>query len=343
VATTTRDVTADHPLGPGLDPVTLVPEAAFAAVRPVAGLPLPVGIPGVRSLVRRQLARLFGGSGPGRPGGVGLLPRDAVSWHVLAEPASIAGGVRSLLLQATHPLAMAGVVQHSRFESDPLGRLAGTSAWVTVAAFGSAEEALRLARTIRGMHRGVRGHAPDGRRYAADDAELLAWVQSSLTASLLATHQLFAPRPLSDGEADRFVLEQSALGAVLDPRIDLEDVRPGDLEAAVTLPLLAEGTLATDRRSLAQAFRAWAPDLVVGDDARDTVAFLRSAPLPATVRAAYRVLLEGVGATLPASLGTPLGLGQGATRLRAAAGLVTAMRAGVGLSPSLDAARANRP
>ena len=331
-----------HPLGGGLDPATLVPTWAFRAARPLVGPPAPAGLPGVQWLIRRQLSGMFGGPGLGRPGTPGLLPPESVSWRVLAEPAGIAGGVRSLLLQSAHPLAMAGVAQHSRYETDPLGRLAGTSAWVTVATYGSADQALGLARRIRAMHARVRGVAPDGRPYAADDPDLLAWVQSSLTASLLATHQLFSPRPLTPEEADRFVLEQAFLGAVLDPRADAQRVRAEGLAAARSLPLIADGVLAVNRRGLADALRTWGPTLEVGPAAKDTVAFLRRAPLPPTARPAYRVLLAGAGASLPPTLASPLGLSVSPARIRALAALLTAMRTGVGLSPSLTVARTER-
>ena len=335
-------VAAVHPLGPGLDPVTLAPPWAQRRDAGRALVRLPAGVPGLQWAIRRQLTQLFGGPDLGSPGQPGLLPRDAVSWRVLAEPASIAGGVRSLLLQTTHPLAMAGVAQHSRYETDPLGRLAGTSSWVTVGTFGSAEQALAIARRVRAMHVRVRGHAADGRAYAADDPDLLAWVQSTLTASLLATHQRFAPRPLDPAARDRFILEQSALGAVLDPRVDLSTLRGDVVAGADRLPLIAEGRLATDASGLAASLRRWSTALEVTDQARATVAFLRRAPLPPAVRPAYRLLLAGVGATLPTSLATPLGLTSDAARVRALAALLATMRATVGLSPSATVAHDER-
>jgi uncharacterized protein (DUF2236 family) len=45
-----------------------------------------------------------------------------------ADLASPVAGLRSLLMQALHPLAMAGVDQHSGWHQDPAGRLAATTA-----------------------------------------------------------------------------------------------------------------------------------------------------------------------------------------------------------------------
>jgi uncharacterized protein (DUF2236 family) len=349
VSSTVRSVGDTHPLGDGLDPVTLVPEEARRVARPFARRWLPDGLPLVQPLVRRQLAGLFGSPDLGDPRAPGLLPRGAVSWRVLGEPASIAGGVRSLLLQATHPIAMTGVARHSRYETDPLGRLAGTSAWVTVATFGSVDAALALARRVRGMHARVRGVAGGGIPYAADDPELLAWVQDSLTASLLAAHQLYAPRPLADDEVDRFVFEQSVVGGVLDPRVDLaivERVRreaPGDLDRlAAHLPLLSDGVLPSDGASLATSFRRRAPELEVREEARSTLRFLRRAPVPGPTRPAYRVILAGAAATLPRGLAVALGTNPTTGDVRRAAALVAAMRVTTGTSPSLATAARDR-
>jgi uncharacterized protein (DUF2236 family) len=349
VTRTSETVGTVHPLGDGLDPVTLVPEAALRAARPLVAARLPEGLPLTQALVRRQLGGLFGHPGFGEPGRPGLLPREAVSWRVLGEPASIAGGVRSLLLQATHPIAMTGVARHSRYETDPLGRLAGTSAWVTVATFGSVDRAVELARTVRAMHARVRGIAHGGIRYAADDPELLAWVQVSLTASLLAAHQLYAPTPLEPDEVDRFVLEQSVAGAVLDPRVDLATVvrlrtdTPEDLAPlAGRLPLVVEGVLPSSGAALADSFRRRAGELEIRAEARATVRFLRAAPLPRVTRVPYRALLAGAAASLPPGLATALGIQPTMADVRAAAVVLTAMRVTTGRSPSLALAERER-
>jgi uncharacterized protein (DUF2236 family) len=338
-----------HPLGDAIDHVTLVPERAMRAARPLVARRLPAGLPLTQPLVRRQLGGLFGHPGFGEPGRPGLLPRDAVSWRVIGEPSSIAGGIRSLLLQTSHPIAMTGVARHSRYETDPLGRLAGTSAWVTVAAFGSVDRAVELARSIRRMHARVRGVTDDGLPYAADDPQLLAWVQVSLTASLLATHQLFAPEPLSPAEVDRFVLEQSVAGAVLDPRVDLDavvalrDRAAGDLTPLLAaLPLVTEGTLPSCARELAASFRRRAGELEIRAEARATVRFLRAAPVPRATKVPSRILLAGAAASLPPGLASGLGLQPTRTDVRAASALLTAMRVTTGRSPNLELARRDR-
>ena len=55
----------------------------------------------------------------------GLFGPGSAVWQVHGSIATLVGGVRALLLQAAHPAPLSGVAEHSRYESDPLGRLAG--------------------------------------------------------------------------------------------------------------------------------------------------------------------------------------------------------------------------
>src|SRR4051794_24159805 len=111
------------------------------------------------------------GAAPGRPcdaGGVtsaapdaGLFGPDSVTWRVHADPVMALGGLRALLLQAVHPLAMAGVAAHSSFRDDPWGRFLRTAEYVGVVTYGTVAEAERAAARIRGLHRRVSGIEPE--------------------------------------------------------------------------------------------------------------------------------------------------------------------------------------
>lgn len=328
-----------------VDPATLVPHGLRRVAAPARGAArlLPAGLPGARRVVRRQLGDLFGApslTADAGDRGPGLMARDAVSWTVLADPSSIAGGVRSLLVQALHPLAMAGVSEHSRYRSDPLARLSGTSTWVTVSTFGTGRRVLAEARRVRGMHGRVTGTARDGRAYAASDADLLVWVSVALTSSFLATHELFAPVRLTPAQADRFVDEQARAAALLDPRVDLDALDPDALVALgpAELPLLAD--LPRDRAGLGATLDAFRVDaLGMTPAAAEAMVFLGEVDLPRPVRPAYRVLLRGAAATLPVPAATALGFTPTHGEVRALGALLTAMRAATGGSPSRDRAR----
>ena len=101
------------------------------------------------------------------------------------------GGIRALLLQSLHPLAMAGVTDHSGFEGDPWGRLQRTSYFLAVTTFGTAADADRMVAAVRSVHERVVGTAPDGRAYAASDPHLLRWVHVAEIDSFLAAHQRY--------------------------------------------------------------------------------------------------------------------------------------------------------
>lgn len=339
---------ATTPTGAGtwdVDAATLVPSRLGRVTAPARGAArvLPAGLPGAQWVVRRQLGGLFGvpslSTAPGDRG-PGLLPRDAVSWTVLAEPASIAGGVRSLLVQALHPLAMAGVSEHSRYRADPLARLSGTSAWVTVATFGTGRRVLAEAQRVRALHRRVTGTARDGRAYGASDPALLVWVSVALTSSLLATHELFAPVALTAEQTDRFVDEQARAAALLDPRVDVAALDPDRLVALddAALPLLTD--LPRDRAGLAatlDAFRSEA--LGITPAAIEAMDFLVRVDLPRPVRHAYRTVLDGVAATLPAEAATALGFTPSRRHVRALGALLVTVRTATGGSPSPERAR----
>src|SRR3954449_5469432 len=117
--------------------------------------------------------------------GPGWFEPDGVVWRVHGDLSTLVGGVTALLGQAAHPLALAGVEQHSDYRADPWKRLAGTARWLVVSTFGSAELAERESARVRGMHRKVRGTTGDGRPYSAGDPELLRWVHLAFTDAFL--------------------------------------------------------------------------------------------------------------------------------------------------------------
>ena len=137
----------------------------------------------------------------------GLFGPASVAWRVSADLASPVAGLRSLLMQALHPLAMAGVDQHSGWRRDPVGRLAATSAYLATVTFGERAVAEQAAARVRRIHEHVRGtDAVTGRRYAAGDPALLLWVHAALVESSLAAGRAFGT-PLSAEDSDRYVEE----------------------------------------------------------------------------------------------------------------------------------------
>jgi uncharacterized protein (DUF2236 family) len=155
---------------------------------------------------------------PGR----GYFAPGCVAWRVSADLSSPVAGLRALLLQALHPLAMAGVDQHSDWRTDPVGRLAATSAYLATVLYGERDAADRAAARVRKIHESVRGVDPEtGRPYAASDPALLLWVHAALVDSGIACCELLGEE-LSAADADRYVAEMvvaARLVGVPEPKV----------------------------------------------------------------------------------------------------------------------------
>src|SRR5450432_2306910 len=130
-------------------------------------------------LVERSAAAYASGV-PENPADDGFFGPDSVTWRISADLAGPIGGLRALLMQALHPLAMAGVDQHSDWRQDPVGRLAATSAYLATVTFGDRGSAERVAARVRRIHEYVRGvDTVTGRAYEAGDPALLLWVHAT--------------------------------------------------------------------------------------------------------------------------------------------------------------------
>ena len=125
-------------------------------------------------------------------GDKGLFGIDSAVWQVHGSVSTIVGGIRALLLQAAHPAALTGVAENSRYESDPLGRLEGTTRWLTITTFGSTQAIEREARRVNEMHKRVTGkflnHEGISENYEARNPKFLLWVHCAFTDAFLKSH-----------------------------------------------------------------------------------------------------------------------------------------------------------
>jgi uncharacterized protein (DUF2236 family) len=137
-------------------------------------------------------------------------------------PSMLIGGLSALLFQMLHPLAMAGVAQHSQYRTDPLGRLERTATFLGTTTFGSRSEARDAVERVRRVHARVTGTASDGRRYSAGDPDLLTWVHAAEVSSFLAASRVYAPVRPTVGEEDDYLAQMARvardLGAIDVPR-----------------------------------------------------------------------------------------------------------------------------
>jgi uncharacterized protein (DUF2236 family) len=178
----------------------------------------------MKNRIANRFRQIVSGSPDGRPDwvkqiaigdDVGLFGVDSPVWKVHGDIATLVGGVRALLLQAAHPAALTGVAEHSRYETDPLGRLAGTSRWLTITTFGSTEAIAREAARVNEMHKRVTGDYTTKQgstsSYKASDPRYLLWVHCAFTDSFLQTHLEFHPE-FADGDEYVKQWSKSAIG-----------------------------------------------------------------------------------------------------------------------------------
>jgi uncharacterized protein (DUF2236 family) len=165
-------------------------------------------------LVERYAAALVSGV-PDRPEDDGFFGPASVTWRLAADLSAPVAGLRSVLIQALHPLAMAGVDQHSDWRRDPVGRLAATSAYVATVTYGDRASASRAARRVRAIHEHVRGtDTVTGHPYAAGDPALLLWVHAALVDSVLEAARLFGTPPAA-ADADAYLAEMAVSAELL--------------------------------------------------------------------------------------------------------------------------------
>ncbi|AVD84892.1 histidine kinase [Pseudomonas sp. SWI6] len=174
----------------------------------------------VMSLTGLALGQLDLESPKGDPG---LFGPHSISWRVHGDfPSMLVGGISALMLQLLHPLALAGVWDHSNFRHDLLGRLRRTSQFISGTTFGSTRDAEWLIEKVRTIHLKVTGVAPDGRPYSASDPDLLTWVHVAEVSSFLAAHLRYRNPQLSladqDAYYDEIALIAERLGAHDVPR-----------------------------------------------------------------------------------------------------------------------------
>jgi uncharacterized protein (DUF2236 family) len=242
----------------------------------------------LQTALAKRFVRLLSGSETGKPPWLGAvaegdeaglyLPNQA-PWIVHADFATLVGGIRALLMQALHPGSLTGVRQHSRYQDDPLGRLAGTIRWLTVTTFGPTHANQAEANRVNKLHTRVQGKyktaSGDTKSYQAADKDLLLWVHVAFMDSFLRAHQNYSKRAIPGG-ADEYIRLWSA------------SVKPLGLETAPQ-----------NEEELLQTLKTFDEQLVVNNDTREVLMWLKNPPLPTLAKPFYRLFFFAALATLP--------------------------------------------
>lgn len=250
-------------------------------------------IGGVRTWLGEQIRqRIVGDDGErraqelfGTDGRRWFEPGSAI-WRVHSDTSMFIGGLRALLLQSLHPLAMAGVAQHSDYRGDPWGRLQRTADYLAATTFGPEDEARRSIEMVRRVHERVVGTASDGRPYSANDPHLLRWVHIAEVDSFLAAHDRYGTARLDADERDEYVAQMATIARRLGVPAPPESVR-----------------------SLRDQLRSYRPELRGTPEARDAARYLLlQPPIPFAGRGPYAMIAAAAVALLPAWARLPLRL-----------------------------------
>jgi uncharacterized protein (DUF2236 family) len=165
--------------------------------------------------VMEPLARAFARSVPESAADDGLFGPRSMVWRVHRDRSFPLAGIRSLMVQALHPLAMAGVAQHSTWQQDPFGRITATSGYILTVTYGDTAAAEKAAAFVRAVHRHVKGTDPvTGRAYQASDPSLLLWIHAAMVDSIIHIVQGYG-RGLDPADADQYVAEMVTFATIL--------------------------------------------------------------------------------------------------------------------------------
>ncbi len=211
-------------------------------------------------LIRRSIREMVGGGGPPVAfltpvGDRGLFGPESIAWKVHADFISMMiGGISSLILQALHPQALAGVWDHSSFREDLKGRLGRTAFFIAATTYGSKEMADGVIYRVNHIHQKVTGLDEFNQPYRADDPNLLAWVHLTEARSFMHSYESYRSEVLSRTQKDQYFLEMKMLGERLGA-LDLPDsYAETDLAIQNYIPQLHYGDRAKSIISLLENF-----------------------------------------------------------------------------------------
>ncbi len=212
---------------------------------------------------------------------------DSMVRRVHRELVVAFAGPRALLLQATHPLAFSALFAHTSALDEPYERLNRTARVMDTIVWGSREDADRVTRRVRAMHRRVRGELtepagrfPAGTPYRADDPVFLLWVLASLVDSSLVVYDRYVAR-LGRDERDAYWQEYKQVGRLFALR---DRDLPGTIE---DFDAYLRGMLD-------------GPDLHVGDYAREqAIDIVMRPPVPLAARGLLELVNQTTIGLLP--------------------------------------------
>ena len=210
-------------------------------------------------------------------GDPGLFGPKSVTWQVHAHFASMmVGGLSSLLIQAMHPGALAGVWDHSNFRDDLKARLGRTAYFIAATTYGGTAMAKLVLDHVNSIHAKVAGIRPDGVHYSARDPHLLKWVHLAEILSFLNAYCQHGDPSLPLFAQNQYIFEMAQIGEAL---------------GATELPRRLD-----DAQRMLLSYEA---ELVFDDRAREVIALIEHFPARIQDQPLVRLLIRGAFQSLP--------------------------------------------
>jgi uncharacterized protein (DUF2236 family) len=232
--------------------------------------------------IRKGIREMVGGGGPPvafltPAGDRGLFGPESMAWKVHADFISMMiGGISSLIMQALHPQALAGVWDHSSFREDLKGRLGRTAFFIAATTYGSQEMALNIIDKVNRIHTKITGLDEFGQPYQASDPHLLAWVHLTETRSFMSAFESHRTELLSLSAKDQYFAEMKGLGERL---------------GAIDLPASYAQTN--------QAIESYIPELHFGERAKSIIQLLEYFPSNLTAKPFVKLISRAGFLNLP--------------------------------------------
>ena len=233
-------------------------------------------------LIRKTIREMVGGSGPPiafltPQGDRGLFGPESVAWKIHADFISMMiGGISSLILQALHPQALAGVWDHSSFREDLKGRLGRTAFFIAATTYGPTDMANNIITKVNHIHTKITGLDEFGKPYSATDPHLLAWVHLTETRSFINSFEDYRKEKISPKEKDQYFLEMSSLGERM---------------GALNLPRTYADT--------EKAIQGYIPELYFGERAKSIIDLLDNFPSNLTAKPFIKLISRAGFLNLP--------------------------------------------
>jgi|UniRef100_UPI0040479382 uncharacterized protein (DUF2236 family) len=236
----------------------------------------------IKPMIAAQIRQMTGASRPlddflHPVGDPGLFGPKSVTWQVHAHFASMmVGGLSSLLIQAMHPGALAGVWDHSNFRDDLKARLGRTAYFIAATTYGGTAMAKHVINHVNLVHAKVAGIRPDGVHYSARDPHLLKWVHLAEILSFLKAYRLHGDPSLPLFAQNQYIFEMAQIGEAL---------------GATELPRRLD-----DAQRMLLAYEA---ELVFDDRAREVIALIEHFPARIQDQPLVKLVIQGAFQTLP--------------------------------------------